>query len=304
MGASTMLGVALAVAIGADPPMVPSPSDVAGEPVEAERSDEAEAQAKPEASGQAGAPDEPVDEVEPAVDESPPVVETTAAAQPSAIPIQRPRAAREAESVEPPAPVDEPAEPVHATPSPFDPMPTASIDDGEEAFVESRPPPPPGIEVTEDEPERSAPPPPPPNSNLAWGRHKPVARWKRVGLIASGATTGAALVGGIISSVAFRRAREDLDARQQELSLVGTPIEPCPSRGGSTGSVMVADVESAQICRRGQNAALARNASVVVGTLGALSTVTFGVLHLVRRTDVPPARARVRPTGDGVAVRF
>lgn len=210
----------------------------------------------------------------------------------------------------PPDP-DAPPEAAHATLDPFDALSTKDdrlLDDVDEVSMRRRPPPPPpgsSVDVQRElEPELQPDVPPPPNSNLAWGLHDPVARWKRIGLIVGSASVGAAVISGLISNRIAQRSSDEWNQRMFDLPLDETAGLNCYGRGATRSDGGRVDPQMDRACTRGQAANRVLLGSMVVGTLGLASTVTFGVLHFVRRTDVPMTQARVRPTRDGLAVRF
>ena len=208
-----------------------------------------------------------------------------------------------------PEPAAAPLPPVHGTPDPFSspaeapaapPSASEEPDDGSfeiGGFMKRPPPPPPRVPDAD-----------PAETHLVWGFHRPVAPWKRKGLIASAAILGTAIVAGSVATFQWRRREDEVMRRANELFDDGwqpnarSSIDICDANMGPQvgGTVVVVDVGLAQSCLRMRRGVAAYRASVAVGVLAGLSTVTFAVLHAVRREPV----RRVEARSDGFAVRF
>jgi len=200
-----------------------------------------------------------------------------------------------------PDPVQPQGIPLHATPDPFG-SEREAVDEDDGKFeiggFMKRPPPPPPTSEAPVEPDAS---------RLVWGFHRPVAPWKRRGLIASAAIMGTGLVTLAVVRPRWRRAEQDVLNRADEIDLHQAYIpqnsmDLCRANVTShSGSQLeVVDMELAHSCVRLRRGVALDRAAVAVSLVGALSVVTFGVLHAVRRV---PAR-RVEARSDGFAVRF
>ena len=201
----------------------------------------------------------------------------------------------------PPAPEPAPPEPlrVYVTPDPFEregePRVVEAQSDEAGGFMRRPAPPPP-----------DAPPPPEVvGTRLVWGLHQPVAPWKRKGLFASLAVTGVGLVGAVITRpLAHKRwdlvldRLEDLPAESWSFEQPGVPT--CQTSLSAGSARFIPDYTLAHRCVKFERMRVASAVSVAVTTVGAVSTVTFGILHLVRREPV----RRVEARADGVAIRF
>ncbi len=151
--------------------------------------------------------------------------------------------------------------------------------------------------------------PPPPEiveTKLVWGFHRPVATWKHRGLVGSLALTGVSLLGTAVSFRARNRRFEGVSDRVEELGHerpFGGHVARahCEENVVNRGPVTeVRDMTLAYRCASFKRMYITFRVARVASILGAISTVTFGVLHAVRRVPV----RRVQARSDGFAVRF
>lgn len=187
-----------------------------------------------------------------------------------------------------------------APPAP-DPDPTTSDPAPYEigGFLERPAPAVPRVDTVDEEVESES-------RSLVWGVHRPVARWKRNGLIGSGVLTGIAIGTAIGSRVVGQRRLDEVAAYLDDgpADWRGSdPITACRLNASpaGNGTIMVDDVGLANRCQRFDRMRVTRAAALGLSVVGILSTVTFGVLHLVHRAEEP---RRVEARSDGVAVRF
>lgn len=149
----------------------------------------------------------------------------------------------------------------------------------------------------------------PSSGKLVWGIHRPVARWKRNGLIGSGVLTGVAIAGAVTTRIAGQRRLDEVSRYLEERGESAgfrtsvDPITACRLNRGSAagGAVVVDDVGLAHRCQRFDRMRVTRGVSVGLSVVGILSTATFAVLHLVHRQEEP---RRLEARSDGFAVRF
>ena len=142
------------------------------------------------------------------------------------------------------------------------------------------------------------------SEGLVWGIHRPVAKWKRDGLIGSGVLTGIAFGTAIGSRIVGQRRLNDINTYLQTQGRTGVdPITACRQNGVNTGggAILVEDLGLAHKCQRFERMRVTRGVALGLSVVGILSTVTFGVLHLVHREEEP---RRIEARTDGVAVRF
>lgn len=165
-------------------------------------------------------------------------------------------------------------------------------------FIKRPPPPPPVLA----EPESEQHP-----GELVWGPHA-VAPWKRTGLIASAAISGVGVVGAIVTwPIAQRRLlrveTRIADLQRRGYSVSGHPRDACRDieLGLQPDRVAVSDVNLAHRCRSFKRMRAVHGLSIGVAVAGAVSAVTFAILHRVHRSDQP---RRVEARSDGFALRF
>lgn len=140
--------------------------------------------------------------------------------------------------------------------------------------------------------------------NLVWGIHRPVAKWKRDGLIGSGVLTGVAIGTAIGSRIVGQRRLDDVEEYLQDQGRYGqSGYGACQQNtdGAGGGVSVVDDVGLAHKCQRFDRMRVTRGVAVGLSVVGIASTVTFGILHLVHREEEP---RRVEARNDGFAVRF
>lgn len=234
-----------------------------------------------------------------------------------AAPVEAPEVVAPEAAAPAPAPAPGPAEVQPADPPAAEPTtpdtfaaPPQDVDDGkfEIGGFMKRPPPKKPIPPAPEPVEAPAPLESTRSSSLVWGLHDPVAPWKRKGLVVSAVMTGA---GALMAAASYRVGQSRLhrvDNRVQQLvrrdSFFSTKsvIACAQNEEGQSGNVtLVRDTELAMRCASFERARLAYGISLGVAIVGAVSTVTFGILHSVRRVDHP---RRVQARADGVAVRF
>lgn len=166
-------------------------------------------------------------------------------------------------------------------------------------FLKRPPPSAPRVESADEEGHSDS-------ASFVWGVHRPVARWKRDGLIGSGVLTGIAIGTAIGSRVVGQRRLNEVGNYLDEAAPEGhgsDPITACRLNAvpAGNGTILVDDVGLANRCQRFDRMRVTRAAALGLSVVGILSTVTFGVLHLVHRPEEP---RRVEARRDGVAVRF
>lgn len=246
--------------------------------------------------------------VPPVLPESPTTESEVAVPQPDAsateVPIQRPRAAHEGtEPVE--APAGEPgtgeAEPpkrrydieairarIHPrpglppVPAPDPPPRPEPASSAEEAGADAQ-------EYT----ERA-------EGSIVSGVYRPVPRWKRVGLIASGSVTVAAIISAGISYAVGTREMQRAHNRASVLLQRGD----LTAVGVGDFCAHSPDPIIAKHCGRSDAAGVAYGLSVATAVVGLASTTVFGILHIVHREPSDTTLSRIRPTSRGVAVTF
>lgn len=157
--------------------------------------------------------------------------------------------------------------------------------------------------------DEDAGPADPSSGKLVWGIHRPVAKWKRNGLIGSGVLTGVAIAGAVSARIAGQRRLNEvstyLEERRESADFRTSldPITACRHNSVSAagGAVLVEDVGLAYRCQRFDRMRVIRGVSVGLSVVGILSTATFAILHLVHREEEP---RRLEARSDGFAVRF
>lgn len=199
----------------------------------------------------------------------------------------------------PPAPEPDP-EPVVRGPTvnPFGPEP--EIDDGrfEIGGFMKRPPPRPPNPAAPSAPERGA---------LVWGPHD-VAPWKRKGLIASAFVSGAGVVGAIATWPIAQHRLDRVERRIDELRRRGLNVESHPRAacrdvelGLAPRAIVTSDVDLGQRCLEFKRMRALHGVAIGIAVTGAVSAVTFAILHRVHRSDTP---RRFEARSDGFALRF
>lgn len=144
---------------------------------------------------------------------------------------------------------------------------------------------------------------------LVWGIHRPVAKWKRNGLIGSGVLTGVAIATAIGTQIEGQRRLDEIGRYLEDrdpttgFRTYSDPITACEQnrRGGGAGAVLVDDVRLAHRCGGFNRVRITRGVSAGLSVVGLVSSVTFGILHLLHREEVP---RRVEARSDGFSVRF
>ena len=162
-----------------------------------------------------------------------------------------------------------------------------------------RPPPPPPV-LVDPEPEQHS-------GELVWGPHA-VAPLKRKGLTASAAITGVGVVGALVTwPIAQRRLlrveTRIADQQRRGYSVPGHPRHACRDieLGLQPDILVVSDVDLANRCLKFKRMRALHGLSIGVAVAGAVSAVTFAILHRVHRSDEP---RRIEARADGVALRF
>lgn len=182
-----------------------------------------------------------------------------------------------------------------------DPFAADDTDDGRYeigGFMKRPPPPVPLPPEPEPEAERG---------ELVWGPHA-FAQWKRKGLIASAAISGVGVVGAIVTWPIAQQRLIRVERRIAELQRRGyaTPTHPRKACRDvelelRPTAIVVSDVDLADRCLKFKRMRAVHGIAIGVAVAGAVSAVTFAILHRVHRSDQP---RRFEARSDGFALRF
>jgi len=150
---------------------------------------------------------------------------------------------------------------------------------------------------------------------LVWGRHD-AARWKKIGLVTSGALAVVSIGAAVATSLMIRRDgpvyNDLIDAAKGSLEddTPGNDINPNTMQDlcdvartappGEMGTVTNKPV--AEVCRRGDTLATVATASWVGAGIFAASTIAFTTLLFVHKEKKDGATAKLRAHGAAVGV--